>query len=87
MEAAGVCVYLKFGAVTDEQRAALLKRLAENLSVNMTLSERSGHRCVWYEGPSDDAASTAVQLRLNAICEELGIPKDQVTTTLDPNRL
>ena len=87
MEASGVCVYLKFGAISDEQRTTLLKRLAEKLSVHMTLSEQSGQPCVWYEGPSDDAASTAVQLRLKAICEELGIPEDQVTTTLDPNRL
>jgi CO/xanthine dehydrogenase Mo-binding subunit len=75
------------GAISDQQRTELLKRLAETLSVHMTLYEQQWPPCVWCEGTSDEAASTAVQVRLDAICEEFGIPKDQVTTTLDPNRL
>lgn len=87
MEDSGVRVYLLFGAIGDVQRAALLKSLAEKLSVDMTLSEQTWPPSVWYQGSSGDAASTAVQLRLKAVCEELGIPDEEVTTTLDPNRI
>ena len=87
MEAAGVCVYLKFGAIADEQRTAVLERLGSSLSPDMTLSEQFGHPFVWVEGPSDDAADIAAQVRLKAIRAELGLTEDQVRTTLDPNRL
>lgn len=87
MEASGVCVYLKFSATSDERRTAVLERLGSSLSPDMTLSEQFGHPCVWVDGPSDDAADIAVQVRLKAIGEELGLTEDQVSTTLDPNRL
>jgi hypothetical protein len=85
VEGSGVYVYLLFGAISDLQRTEVLKRLAENLSLQMTLYEQQWPPCVWYEGTSDNAAS-AVQARLNAICEEFGIPKDQVITSLDADR-
>jgi hypothetical protein len=87
MEASGVCIYLKFGDISDEQRTAVLERLGASLSPDMTLTEQSGHPCVWVDGPSDDAADIAVQARLQAIREELGLTEDQVRTTRDPNRL
>ena len=87
MEASGVCIYLKFGAISNEQRSAVLERLRASLSADMTLTEQSGHPCVWVKGPSDDAADIAVQVRLQPICEGLGLSEDQVRTTRDLNRL
>jgi hypothetical protein len=87
MEASAIYVYLKFGAISNEQRTAILEQLGASLSPDMALSEQSGHPCVWVHGPSDDAADIAVQIRLQPIREDLGLTEDQVRTTRDPNRL
>jgi hypothetical protein len=87
MEASDICVYLKFDAISLEQRIAVLDRVGASLPPDMLLSERFGHPCVWVDGPSGDAANIAVQDRLKEVRKELGLTGDQVTSTLDPNRL
>jgi hypothetical protein len=37
MEASDVCVYLKFGAISVEQRLAVLERIGASLSPDMVL--------------------------------------------------
>jgi hypothetical protein len=89
MDASDRCVYLKFGAISLEQQTEVLERFGKNLSpdTDMMLSEKFGHRCVWVEAPSGDAAEIAVEDRLKAVRNELGLTDDQVSTTLDSNRL
>jgi hypothetical protein len=89
MEASDRCVYLKFGAISIEQRNAVLNRIGANLSpgTDMMLSEDSGHPCLWVDAASNEAADIAVQDRLKAVREELGLTDDQVSCTLDPKRL
>lgn len=87
IEASDVCVYLKFGTISVEQRIAVLERIGASLSPDMMLSEQFGQPCVWVDGPSDDAADIAVQDRLKAVRKELGLTDDQVSSTLDSSRL
>jgi hypothetical protein len=87
MDASDRCVYLNFGAISIEQQTAVLERIGASLSPDMLLSEKFGHPCVWVDCPSDGAAEIAIQERLNVVRGELGLTDDQVSTTLDSNRL
>lgn len=85
--ASGICIYLRFGSVTDDQREAFMDRLGRTLPIYMRLMEDYGQPGVWVEGPDDDAAFLAVDKLVKAVRARLRLDDDHVHATRDPHLL